>query len=448
MKKYKEFMKERSFAMGSLFVVFNAFLLCVLYFAVKNLHLIAAYVGHALSALASAFSPLLIGLVIAYLLNPLVSTLDRVLMQKLMFRVPEDPVKAEKRRNLTRFISVLLTFLIVIAVIVAIIYGFAVLLLGQLVFTDLSTTFNRVMATFLGYQSEMKLWISHNLPEGFVSDKLLEVANSVITWFSESFNASAAIATISNMVGGVVNVILGAIVSIYLMKDRDFFLGLWRKFLHLTMPQRTNAAITETLNEINEVLSQFVRGALLDAVIVAILSSIALSVIGLKFAVFIGVFAGIANVIPYFGPILGMIPAFIIGWLTNDLGQGILAIIVLVVVQQIDANIIYPKIVGSSTGLHPLLVLLAVSVFGYFGGIVGMLLAVPAAGIIQKFVVKWAYRKERKLEGKLANRSGSAGKENENQNDDEGAEENGDEARDEEKSVKSEDSPVKEGSTT
>lgn len=401
MKKYKEFMKERSFIRGSLFVVFNAFLLYVLYFVVKNFHLLATSVGHALSALASAFSPLLIGLVMAYLLNPLVSILDKKLMQKLMVRIPDDPVKAEKRKNLTRFISVLVTFLIVIAAIVAIIYGFAIMLLGQLVFTDLTTMFNSVIDTFLSYEVEMKQWIARNLPEGFVSDKLMEAANMIITWFSENFSASAAISAVSGTVGSVVNVVLGAIVSIYLLKDRDFFLGLWRKFLHLVLPQRANAAVTETLNEVNEVLSQFVRGALLDAVIVAILSSIALSVIGLDFAVFIGVFAGLANVIPYFGPFLGMIPAFIIGWLTEDLTQGVLAVILLVVVQQIDANIIYPKIVGSSTGLHPLLVLLAVSVFGYFGGIVGMLLAVPAAGIIQKFVVKWAYRKERKLEARM-----------------------------------------------
>ena len=138
------------------------------------------------------------------------------------------------------------------------------------------------------------------------------------------------------------------------------------------------------------------RGALLDAVFVAILSSIGLSIVGLDFAVFIGVFAGIANVIPYFGPLIGMIPAFLIGWLTSDFVHGVLAVLVLVIVQQIDSNIIYPKVVGSSTGLHPLAVLLAVSVFGYFGGIIGMILAVPIAGILQVFILKWAYRQERR----------------------------------------------------
>lgn len=396
MKKMKEFMRERSFARGSLFIIFNAFLLYVLYFVIKNFPAVAASVGTVVSSLLAAFSPLFIGLVIAYLLNPLITIIDKKLMQKVFIRLPDDPIKAEKRRNLSRFISVLLTFVIVLAAIAAIIYGFAAMILGQIVLTDFSTALNSVINTFLSYEVQLKQWVSHNLPEGFLSEKLMELANALIAWISENFSASSAIAVVTNAVGGVVNIAIGAIISIYLMKDKDFFLSLWRKFLHLTLSQRVNAAVTETLNEINGVLSQFVRGALLDAVFVAILSSIGLSIVGLDFAVFIGVFAGIANVIPYFGPLLGMIPAFFIGWLTGSFTQAILAVVVLIIVQQIDSNIIYPKVVGSSTGLHPLVVLLAVSVFGYFGGIIGMLLAVPTAGILQVFVLKWAYRKEAK----------------------------------------------------
>lgn len=396
MKKIKEYMRDRAFIRGSLFIVFNAFLLYVLYFVVKNFSSIASSLGSGISALLSAFSPLFIGLIISYLLNPLVTLIDKKLMQKVFFRVPEDPLKAEKRRKLSRFISVLLTFIIVLAAIAAIIYGFAVMIVGQLVFTNFSTTFNNVLQTFLSYEVELKHWVSQNFPDGFLSEKVMDASNSVISWFSENFSASTAVSVISGAVGSVVNFVIGAIVSIYLMKDKDFFLSIWRKFLHLVLPQRANAAVTETLNEVNGVLSQFVRGALLDAVFVAILSSIGLSIVGLDFAVFIGVFAGIANVIPYFGPLIGMIPAFLIGWLTSDFVHGVLAVLVLVIVQQIDSNIIYPKVVGSSTGLHPLAVLLAVSVFGYFGGIIGMILAVPIAGILQVFILKWAYRQERR----------------------------------------------------
>ncbi len=316
-------------------------------------------------------------------------------MQKVFFR----SLKIRSKRKTQKAQPIYQRFaylIIVLAAIAAIIYGFAVMIVGQLVFTNFSTTFNNVLQTFLSYEVELKQWVSQNFPDGFLSEKVMDASNSVISWFSENFSASTAVSVISGAVGSVVNFVIGAIVSIYLMKDKDFFLSIWRKFLHLVLPQRANAAVTETLNEVNGVLSQFVRGALLDAVFVAILSSIGLSIVGLDFAVFIGVFAGIANVIPYFGPLIGMIPAFLIGWLTSDFLHGVLAVLVLVIVQQIDSNIIYPKVVGSSTGLHPLAVLLAVSVFGYFGGIVGMILAVPIAGILQVFILKWAYRQERR----------------------------------------------------
>lgn len=398
MKKYKEFMKERSFARGSLFIVFNVFLVYVLYFMLKNFDIIAGTAGKWLSQFLSALSPLFIGLLIAYLLNPLVTVIDKKMMQKVFFRIPDDPIKAEKRRKLSRFISVLVTFAIVLAAIAAILYGFAVMILGQFIFRDFSTMFDSLLQTFLNYEVELRQWIAHHLPAGFLSDRFMEAANMIITWITNNFSAGAAISAVTGAVGSVVNVAIGAIVSIYLMKDKDLFLGIWRKFLHLTLPQRANAAVTETLNEINGVLSQFVRGALLDAVFVAILSSIGLSIIKLDFAVFIGIFAGIANVIPYFGPLLGMIPAFIIGWFTGNFSQAVIAVITLVIVQQIDSNIIYPKVVGSTTGLHPLIVLLAVSVFGYFGGIAGMILAVPSAGILQVFILKWAYKKESRLD--------------------------------------------------
>ena len=167
--------------------------------------------------------------------------------------------------------------------------------------------------------------------------------------------------------------------------------------MHLILPQKANAVLAETLHDVNSVLSAFIRGALLDAMFIAILSSIGLSVAGLDFAVFIGCFAGIANVIPYFGPVLGMIPAFIVGTFTEGLTTGIISVLILLVIQQIDCNLIYPRIVGSTTGLHPLFVLLAVSVAGYYGGILGMILAVPIAGIIQTFILKWVHSRELKL---------------------------------------------------
>ena len=121
----------------------------------------------------------------------------------------------------------------------------------------------------------------------------------------------------------------------------------------------------------------------------ALLSSLALSLYGLPLSVFVGCFAGITNIIPYFGPVLGMIPAFAAGALTEGVGFGAGAVIILFIVQQFDCNFIYPKVVGRTTGLHPLFILLSVSVMGYYGGITYMILAVPLAGIINVLIKRF-----------------------------------------------------------
>ena len=389
MNKFREMMKDNGFVRGSFFILFNAILLYIAFFIIKNIGWVTDKLLNILDTTIEAFWPLIIGLILAYLLNPLSETIDNKVVNRLV-KIPDDPIKAEKRRNLSHFISVILTFVLVIAAIIAIIWGFAVMLIGRLVFNDLSVLVQDLMAAALSYEDTFRNWIATNVPEGMLSEKLGDLASFVMGWISENVSVSSVIGYFTSIGGSLLDILIGVIIAIYLMKDKQFFLGLWRKFLHLTMPQKGNAVITETLSEINGVLSRFIRGALLDALIIAILSSIGLSIMGLEAAVFIGIFAGICNVIPYFGPVLGMVPAFLMGLFTEGFWHGAIAILILFAIQQIDANLIYPKIVGSSTGLHPLMVLLAISVFGYFGGILGMLLAVPIAGIIQVFVVKWA----------------------------------------------------------
>lgn len=405
MEKFKEIMKDNTFIRGSFFIIFNAVLLYVIYFIIKNISSITAAVCHGLGVLADAFWPLILGLILAYLLNPLSELIDSRLMSKLI-KLPSDPIKAKKKKNLRHLLSVLITYLLAIAAVIAIIYGFAVMIFGQAITSSISITATNLIENLIKYESTFSNWIATNVPDGIFSEKLSDITSVIIRWISDNISAASVVSFFTSISGSIVDIVVGIIVSIYLMKDKEFFLGLWRKFLHLALPQRPHAVLTETLSEINGVLSKFIRGALLDALIIAILSSIGLSIMGLEAAVFIGIFAGLANVIPYFGPVIGMIPAFTMGLCTEGFWTGVLAILILFAIQQIDCNFIYPKIVGTSTGLHPLMVLMAVSVFGYFGGILGMLLAVPIAGIIQVFVVKWASSRETKIQKSIKKSNG------------------------------------------
>lgn len=133
---------------------------------------------------------------------------------------------------------------------------------------------------------------------------------------------------------------------------------------------------------------RFLRGQLLDALIVAIITSVILTIIRLDFAVLLGCFAGLTNVIPYFGPVFGAIPAVIVALFTGGLAKAVITLVAFIIIQQIDANLIYPKVVGSSTGLHPVFVLLAVTFGGYFWGIIGMVLAVPVVACIKQFIIR------------------------------------------------------------
>lgn len=397
MKKLKALIGEPSFLRSSLFIVFNAFLLYVLYFIIKNFNIIAVTAVNAAEQLLSAFSVLIIGLLVAYLLDPLVTRIDEKLLQKALISSRNSGKSTKKKESICRLISILITFIIAIAAVVLIIYGFTAMILGQFVFTDIFVTAETLLQQLAGYESEIKIWVSNHLPDGYLAQKATEVINIIMVWLSDNFSASTTITAISGAVGSIINFVIGLIVSIYLLKDKELFIKLWNNALDLIMPEKAAVTLNGTLHEIDDVISLFLRGALLDALFVAILSSIGLSILHIEFAVFIGIFAGICNVIPYFGPVIGMVPAFIMGWLTGDFVHGLLAIVVLLVVQQIDSNIIYPKVVGSSTGLHPLAVLLAVSVFGYFGGIIGMLIAVPTAGVIQVFIKKWVAKRKAKI---------------------------------------------------
>ena len=395
--KVKDIFKNALFAKWGVFCVITATLLYVLFLIITNFDDLIALAWSALDSLATAFSPLLIGLVIAYLLSPLVETIDRRLMTKVFFKLPTDPVKLERRKNLRKLISILITFLLILALIFVLLYAFAVMIIGNFVFASMQVMTQHLIDYILAHETAIRSW-AQNLPQDMLGERINDALNAFTGWLTENLDTTAIVQFVTGLGGSIFNLLIGIVVSIYLLKDQRFFLNLWRKFLDLTLSRKANAAVTETLGEINGVLALFIRGALLDALIVAILSSIGLSLIGLDFAVFIGFFAGIANIIPYFGPILGMVPAFIVGLFTGGLSHGIFAVVVLLIIQQIDGNLIYPKVVGASTGLHPLFVLLAVTVAGYYGGIVWMIVAVPIASILQIFILKWVRRMEGRKE--------------------------------------------------
>ena len=388
MSKLKELFSDWRYIKVCLYVVFTVGLLYVFYFILKNIDVVFSAFITAISSVLSALSPLFIGLFLAYLLSPLVDFIDQKLMSRLFLNLKKKSSKKQQRLLASRrTASIVVTYLIVVLVICVIIYFFAFLIIGQLAFESLSGMLDNIIEYFVQYEDSFRD-LTASIPSSGIEDKLQEAAADIASWISKHFSANSVIHFIGNIGGGILNIVLGAVVSIYLIKDKDFFKGLWTKATTTLLPDKARFSLQRLLRDINQILSQFLRGQMIDALIIAILSSVGLTAIGLDFAVFIGCFAGLANVIPYFGPFLGMIPAVIVALLSGSFSQAILAVVVLFVIQQVDSNIIYPRVVGSSTGLHPVFILVAVTFGGYFWGIVGMLLAVPIAACIKLFLTR------------------------------------------------------------
>lgn len=387
MKPIRELLRDEPYIKISLFAVFTAVLLCASCLLLLNLKAILAAILRLCAEIASVLSPLWIGLILAYIAAPAVNRISKKTTLLLYKTADCDPLRYPEREKRARALAVFAAFLLLAAAFASVLYSFFILIAGKITFAAPAEIAEEIAAYLHEYQNIFQDALDA-LPESGLKIQLQEAILSAALWLQNNFRIEALLQQARGLSSNILNLVLGVIVCFYLLIDKTFFLGMWRKTLHLLLPMEYNARLTEALRDINTVVSRFLRGQLLDGLIVAVLSSLGLAFIRLDFAVFIGCFAGICNIIPYFGPIMGMIPAALAGLLAGRPLQAAAAVAVLFVVQQLDSTVISPRVVGNSVGLHPVFVLLAVTLGNACFGIWGMLLAVPAAAILKLFFIR------------------------------------------------------------
>ncbi|WP_152751317.1 AI-2E family transporter [Clostridium estertheticum] len=361
-----------------LYVVLGATLIFISYNVVFNFKVLFTTTIGIINAIASIISPLIVGCIIAYLLYPLSKIINTFL------------VKSLKLKYKPHLISILLTYLVVILLIVILIYSMYAMIGGQISSNQTLSVMFATITDYIKRYNEFFDYINRKITQSGLSldlkGYLSQAITQVYSYLSVSINSIIMLfAGIGNI---LVNSFIGLFISFYLLKDHDFFKKLYINSVGLIMRERRFNSLNKTLFEINDIISSFIRGQLLDGLIVGLISSIGLSVIGLDFAFLIGLTAGIANIIPYVGPLIGCIPAIIIGLLSPNPIMALWAVLLLLAVQQLDSAVISPKVVGDSMGLHPIFVIMAITIGGSIAGIMGMLLSVPAAGIIKLFIMK------------------------------------------------------------
>lgn len=189
-----------------------------------------------------------------------------------------------------------------------------------------------------------------------------------------------------NIVGKVFDIFVTLIVSIYILSSRNSMLAFFKRLAGAIFNKNIYKNIDKYFHRTNQIFFNFLSSQLLDAVVVGILTSVAMSILDVKYAVLLGFMIGVFNLIPYIGAIIAVIIAGIITLLTGGLSQAIWMLVIVIILQQIDANIINPKIVGESLKINPILVILAVTLGGAYFGMIGMFLAVPIIAVLKVIV--------------------------------------------------------------
>jgi len=217
--------------------------------------------------------------------------------------------------------------------------------------------------------------------------------DNVSNFFSDMFDdftigdiaapINAIIEGIASVAGSVVSGVIAVISSIYILIEKDKLKASATKFFRLIPPEGVFLAITETTGRLNKYFRQYVRTQTLDGLILGTIVTIALTILGSPFALLLGITLGILNYIPLFGSLVGTIIAIAMVMFTQGFTTGLIAAVVLIIIQQLDANVIQPRLMGSSFAFSPLLIIISITVGGAVAGVLGMIIAIPIAAIIK-----------------------------------------------------------------
>ena len=328
-------------------------------------------IGNALNNFCNIIAPFLLGALIAYLLY-----LPEIKIEKGL----------EKNKILkkhARGIGVLLTYIIAILLII---------LLINVILPVVTDSIVELISNFQGYWNEAVNRVN-NLPEDSflksekVSEFIANIGKNISNIdFKQYINPEKITQYVKGAFGvasGVFDAFVTIIVSVYILLERNSILNFFGKILAVIFDTKACNKIANYLEKSNKIFGKFISSQLIDAVVVGILVTIAMSVIGVKYAVLLGFMIGLFNVIPYFGAIIAVALSILITIITGGLSQAIIMAIAVIILQQIDANIINPKIVGNSLKISPLLIIFAVTVGGAYFGFLGMFLAVPVAAVLK-----------------------------------------------------------------
>ena len=335
----------------------------------------------------SVISPFLIGFLLAYFLNGPTSFFERQFAK----------IHYSFLKKHSRGIAVLLMFLLTLGLFILILsYVFPIITQNVLDFIHLIPY----------YYSEIQYWIN-NLDLAGIND-IFHIEEALQNFFAAfsvqdvlshvTFGLNSVTDFALSLSSGVLDAFLVIITSVYALLYKDSIFSLFGRVARVSMSPKKLKRLKKYFTQANNIFYKFIATQFLDACILGTLSWVLLSLLNVRYAVTLGIFLGICNMIPKFGSIFGSIVVMVLTFLTGGFFHGLLTIVLLTILQQIDGNIISPKLMGNALDINPILVFVAIALGGAYWGILGMFLAIPLVTMSKILFYEWLESREKKLD--------------------------------------------------
>ena len=328
-----------------------------------------------ISILIGILYPFIIGFAIAYLLNFILKFYEHTILDNVQG-------SSKLKKGHKRSISLILTYLTA----AGIFYLFVHFIVPQLIdsimglVNDVPMYVDNATKFFNDVMKETNLSPEYT---ALIQEQMNRYINIIMDFAKEVIPVVGN--TLKMIASSIWNIVLGIIISVYLLIDKEYFFAINRKITCALFSDKMASRIFELTHRTNEIFGKFLSGKIIDSAIIGVLSFVVFSIFKIPYTLLISVIIGVTNIIPFFGPFIGAIPSFIIILFVSPT-KALIFLILVFIIQQIDGNIIGPKILGDSIGISAFWILFAILVAGEFMGLVGMIIGVPVFAIIYSVI--------------------------------------------------------------
>ncbi len=381
--------KDKFYIKYGIIIIFIAIVVVLTVKTITHGEEILHWTIRSINRFISIITPVIYAFLIAYLLYQPIKFIEKYLNK----RISSKNKKNKDYSRLVRTLSISIVFIVTIIILI-IVYNYLI--------PPILQNIKNIIASLPEFQEKLIMWVNEAVER--LNSKNIDIENTGklskeiidrIGVISEKI-LGGIVSVLSNLSSFLVNFVVTVILVIYFLIYKEVLVRQIRKVRDVLLPKSVGTALTIFLHDLDNIVGRFLVGEILDSTIVGIVSTVLLLIIKHPFAVLIGFIAGITNVIPYVGPIIGAALAFFFGIFTS-IPLGVMGAVLLLLYQQIDGNLVQPKIVGDQIGLSPVWILIAVLIGGSYFGALGMILSMPVAGLMRVYLNRYArYKNERK----------------------------------------------------